>query len=68
MSYDDFLVERIRQILQEKKANFYEKKMMGGLVFMVSDKMLCGTHIDKKRGRKPPHGTYWRGGLCYSFG
>ena len=50
MAYDDFLTERINRILTEKRVNFYEKKMMGGLVFMVNDKMLGGTHIDKKYG------------------
>jgi len=50
MAYDEQLGDRIRQILELKKAQFYEKKMMGGLVFMVSEKMCCGIHIDKKFG------------------
>lgn len=48
MAYDEFLADRIRQNLNEKKTNFSEKKMMGGLMFSVNDKMLCGIHIDKK--------------------
>lgn len=48
MAYDEHLAERIRRSLTEKKALFREKKMMGGLIFMVDDKMLCGIHIDKK--------------------
>lgn len=50
MAYDDFLGERINQLLLTKNINFYAKKMMGGLVFMVNNKMCCGIHIDKKYG------------------
>ncbi len=50
MAYDEFLADRIRRILMDKKIRFIDKKMMGGRVFMVNDKMLCGIHIDKKFG------------------
>lgn len=50
MAFDEHLGDRIRQILQTKSVPFYDKKMMGGLVFMVNDKMCCGIHIDKKYG------------------
>ncbi len=50
MAYDEYLVERITRVLQDRKANFFSKNMMGGHVFMVDDKMLCGTHLDKKYG------------------
>ena len=50
MAYDEYLGDRVRQILQAKNAAFNAKKMMGGLVFMVNDKMCCGIHIDKKYG------------------
>jgi len=50
MAYDEHLGDRIRRILQSKNAQFYEKKMMGGLIFMVNRKMCCGIHIDKKFG------------------
>lgn len=50
MAYDEYLGERITNILKCKSANFFSKKMMGGLVFLVDDKMLCGIHIDKKFG------------------
>lgn len=50
MAYDEYLADRIRRILQEKRIVFSEKKMMGGLMFSVDDKMLCGIHIDKKFG------------------
>lgn len=48
MAYDEHLADRIRQILKSKKVSFADKKMMGGLVFMVIEEMCCGIHIDKK--------------------
>ncbi|GAA4269650.1 TfoX/Sxy family protein [Hyunsoonleella aestuarii] len=50
MAYDEFLADRIRQQLRDKKVSFTELKMMGGLCFKVDNKMLCGIHIDKKYG------------------
>ena len=50
MAYDEYLADRIKQTLSEKKTQFTELKMMGGLCFKVDDKMLCGIHIDKKYG------------------
>ena len=47
MAYDEFLADRARQLLKEKSVSFFEKKMMGGLCFMVDDKMCFGMHIDK---------------------
>jgi hypothetical protein len=49
MAFNEHLVERVRQRLQ--KANITEeKKMMGGLIFMVNGKMCVGVDIDKKTG------------------
>ncbi len=42
MAYDEFLAERIQLILKEKSVSFEEKKMMGGLTFMVDGKMCVG--------------------------
>lgn len=50
MAYDSYFGERITKILTERKADFFSKNMMGGLVFMVDNKMLCGIHIDKRYG------------------
>ena len=50
MAYDEYLGDRINRIIQAKKIPFHTKKMMGGLIFMVNDKMCCGIHIDKKFG------------------
>ncbi len=49
MAYNEFLADRIRQFFQEKKVGFEARKMMGGLCFMVDDKMCCGIHFDKKK-------------------
>lgn len=50
MAYDKYLAERIIRTLKELKADFSYKPMMGGLLFSVEDKMLCGIHHDKKYG------------------
>jgi hypothetical protein len=47
MAYDEYLADRARQILKEKSIVHTEKRMMGGLCFMVDDKMCFGMHIDK---------------------
>ena len=49
MAYDEYLADRIRTIFTNKQASFVEKKMMGGLCFMVDDKMCCGIYFDKKK-------------------
>ncbi|MFT6827099.1 MAG: hypothetical protein ACI9Z3_000420 [Roseivirga sp.] len=49
MAFSDFLVDRVRQRLS--KANITEaKRMMGGLIFMVNDKMCIGVDVDKTTG------------------
>ena len=50
MAYDEYIADRIRRHLKEKRTPFTELKMMGGLCFKVDNKMLCGIHIDKKYG------------------
>ena len=47
MAYDEFLADRARLVLMQKSVAFEEKKMMGGLCFMVDEKMCFGMHIDK---------------------
>ena len=51
MAYNEFLSDRIHQIFTERGVKFETKKMMGGICFMVDDKMCCGLHFDKKRNR-----------------
>ncbi|MCB0600973.1 MAG: TfoX/Sxy family protein [Saprospiraceae bacterium] len=50
MAYDEFIADRIRQAFNDQGARYTEKKMMGGLCFLVDDKMCCGIHLDKKYG------------------
>ena len=50
MAYDEYLADRTRRIFTELKTAYAEKKMMGGLVFMVDDKMCVGLDKDKNTG------------------
>ena len=54
MAYDEYLADRIRTILMEKHVAFNEKKMMGGLCFMVDDKMCMGVEKNKLMARIDP--------------
>jgi len=47
MAFSEYLADRVRQRLLNK-GHLVEKKMMGGLIFMVNDKMCLGVDIDKK--------------------
>ena len=51
MAYNEYLADRIGQILKDKNANFYEKRMFGGLCFMVEDKMCLGIVKDEVMAR-----------------
>ena len=42
MAFDSYLAERIDRILEENKVSYHAKKMMGGLCYMVDDKMCLG--------------------------
>lgn len=42
MACDELLADRIRIILNAKQVKYTERKMMGGLTFMVDDKMCVG--------------------------
>ncbi len=53
MSYNLQLAERIRQRLSEVP-NVIEKKMMGGLTFMINDKMCIGIIKDEMMCRIDP--------------
>ena len=54
MAYDEKLAERVRNILGKKNISFEEKKMMGGLCFMVDDKMCLGVQDSKIMARIDP--------------
>ena len=46
MAYSEYQADRIRQRLSKVNVT-NEKKMMGGLIFMINDKMCVGLDIDK---------------------
>lgn len=52
MAYNEFLADRIRPKLSNYKVE--EKKMMGGLTFMVNDKMCLGIVKDDLMARINP--------------
>lgn len=47
MSFDEKLADRVRERIAETDKNIEEKKMFGGLCFMVNDKMCVG--VEKER-------------------
>jgi TfoX/Sxy family transcriptional regulator of competence genes len=51
MAYNEHLAERIKTVLKEKHVGFVVKKMMGGLCFMVNDKMCLGVEKDMLMAR-----------------
>jgi len=42
MAFDPHFADRITQILRDKNVNFEEKRMFGGIAFMVDEKMCVG--------------------------
>lgn len=54
MAYDEFLADRLRRVLKEKAVPYEEKNMMGGLCFMVDDKMCVGIVEDELMARIDP--------------
>ena len=46
MAYNEFLLERIRAVLAGR-TDVVEKRMFGGVAFMVSGRMACGPHGDR---------------------
>ena len=54
MAYNEFLADRMRQVLKEKNVAYEEKAMMGGLTFMVDDKMCVGIVKDNLMARIDP--------------
>jgi hypothetical protein len=54
MAYDEFLTERIRRAFQDQHAVFEEKKMMGGVCFLVEGKMAAGVVKNKMMARIDP--------------
>lgn len=54
MAYNEFLADRVRSSLHESQTAFTEKKMFGGVCFMVDDKMCIGIIKDDLMVRIDP--------------
>jgi hypothetical protein len=54
MAYDEHLADRVRRIFREHRIGFEDKKMMGGICFLVNDKMCLGVVRDKLMARIDP--------------
>ena len=54
MSYNEKLVDRIREMIAETHRNVEEKKMFGGLCFMINDKMCLGVEKERLMVRLDP--------------
>ena len=54
MAYDELLAERIRRGFKNARVRFEEKRMMGGLCFMVDGKMCVGVEKSRLMARIDP--------------
>ena len=54
MAFDERLAERVRASFNNRDVAFEEKKMMGGLCFMVKGKMCVGIEKDRLMARIDP--------------
>jgi len=54
MAYDEQLAERVRDCFKQRKVAFVEKRMMGGLCFLVDDKMCVGVEKERLMVRLDP--------------
>lgn len=54
MAYDQHLEERISSVLRQKRVRFEAKNMMGGLCYMINDKMAVGIVKDSLMIRIDP--------------
>ena len=57
MAFDDKLAERIRKQLA-KRRDLTEKKMFGGLAFLLNGNMCCGVHGQELIVRLDPEQTH----------
>lgn len=54
MAYDTYLVERISNLFKERKLEVRIMKMMGGLCYMLDEKMCCGVLKNQLMARVSP--------------
>jgi TfoX/Sxy family transcriptional regulator of competence genes len=57
MAFDEQLANRVREIISRTHENIEEKKMFGGLCFMVNDKMCVGVEMHRLMVRFDPAKT-----------
>jgi TfoX N-terminal domain len=53
MAYDEVLAERVKEVISAREG-FSERKMFGGIGFMVGGKMACGVSGDALMVRLDP--------------
>lgn len=54
MAYNEQLAERVRQFFGDARVRVEEKRMMGGLCFMVNGKMCVGVEKERLMARIDP--------------
>jgi TfoX/Sxy family transcriptional regulator of competence genes len=54
MAYNEQLATRVRDFFKRRKVKFAEKRMMGGLCFLVDDKMCVGVEKERLMVRLDP--------------
>lgn len=54
MAYDEYLEERIKNVLDSRSVEYEDKKMFGGLCFLIDDKMCIGIVKDQLMARVGP--------------
>lgn len=54
MAYDEKLADRVRELIAKSHTNVEDKKMFGGLCFMVNDKMCVGVENERLMLRIDP--------------
>lgn len=54
MAFDEKLDQRVRKMLENKNISYEAKLMMGGVCYIMNDKMLAGISKDKLMARIDP--------------
>lgn len=54
MAYNEQLASRVREMIEQTHSRVIEKKMFGGLCFMVNDKMCVGVESERLMVRLDP--------------
>ena len=57
MAYNEVLADRIKNALERKGVRYEEKRMFGGLCFLVDEKMLMGVEKNRLMARIDPDET-----------